>query len=243
MRSKPVPAVEYDPSLPPCPLCGAAALKSSYRFAEDLSHDCECLVTQEAAYYRGLRNLWKGRVESERFVAALPPRYRFCRLEGYLPTPASQEALNACRELRMGDFLYLHGRPGRGKTHLAVGAAYRLARQGHRALFLGEAAYLEALYRSFRGGGEPPDYSGAEVLVLDDLGKIKPSEFAYQTLYALLEHANAYCKTLIVTSNYEPGTAAWRISGSHDEAAEAILSRLAQGYVVEVGGEDRRLKN
>jgi len=243
MRSNSLPVVEYDPSLPPCPLCGAAALKSAYRFAEDLSHDCECLLTQEAAYYRGLQNLWKGRVEGERFVAALPPRYRFCRLEGYLPTPASQEALNACRELRMGDFLYLHGRPGRGKTHLAVGAAYRLARQGYRALFLAEAAYLEALYRSFRGGGEPPDYSKAEVLVLDDLGKIRPSEFAYQTLYALLEHANAYCKTLIVTSNYEPGTAAWRICGSHDEAAEAILSRLAQGYVVEVGGEDRRLKN
>lgn len=239
----PVSPVEHDPSLPPCPVCGAAALKSPYRFAEDLSHDCECLITQEAAYYRGLKDLWKGRVESERFLAALPPRYGSYRLEGYLATPANQEALNACRELRMGDFLYLHGRPGRGKTHLAVGAAYRLARQGYRALFLGEAAYLEALYRSFRGGGEPPDYSWADVLVLDDLGKIKPSEFAYQSLYALIEHANAHRKTLIVTSNYEPGTAACRISGKSDEAAEAILSRLAQGYVVEVGGEDQRLKN
>lgn len=239
----PASPVEHDPSLPPCPVCGAAALKSSYRFAEDLSHDCECLVSQEAAYYRGLKDLWRGRVESERFVAALPPRYRSCRLEGYLPTPANQEALNACRELRMGDFLYLHGRPGRGKTHLAVGAAYRLARQGYRALFVGEAEYMEKLYRSFRSGGEPPDYTWAEVLVLDDFGKIKPSDFAYQSLYALIEHANAHCKTLIVTSNYEPGTAACRVSGSNDEAAEALLSRLAQGYVVEVRGEDQRIKN
>ncbi|MCL6569249.1 MAG: ATP-binding protein, partial [Meiothermus silvanus] len=70
MRSEAsVSAVEYDPSLPPCPVCGAAALKSPYRFAEDLSHDCECLITQEAAYYRGLKDLWKGRVESERFLA------------------------------------------------------------------------------------------------------------------------------------------------------------------------------
>ena len=36
--------------------------------------------------------------------------------------------------------------------------------------------------------GEPPDYTQAEVIVLDDLGKVRPSEHSYQTLMTLIEH-------------------------------------------------------
>lgn len=233
-------APQNDPRLPPCPLCGATALESAYRFAEDISHDCDCLRDREEEYYRGLRQLWRGRVCLEQFLAGVPRRYRGFTLEGYVREPASAEALAAAQGLRPGEFLYLYGLPGRGKTHLAVAAARRLATTGRRTLYLGEAEYLEAIYRAIRGQGEAPDYRPAEVVVLDDAGKIKPTDFAYQTLYALLEHFSSEGKTLIVTSNYPPLQFARRLAGGEAEAAAAIASRLTQGYVLEVGGRDLR---
>lgn len=233
-------APRNDPRLPPCPLCGAAALESAYRFAEDLSHDCDCLRDREEEYYRGLRRLWRGRVCLEQFLAGVPRRYRGFTLEGYVREPANAEALAAARVLGPGEFAYLYGPPGRGKTRLAVAAARRLAAAGHKALFLGEAEYLEAIYRAIRGQGEAPDYRTAEVVVLDDAGKIKPTDFAYQTLYALLEHFSSEGKTLLVTSNYPPLQLARRLAGGEAEAAAAIASRLTQGYVLEVGGRDHR---
>lgn len=226
--------------LPPCPLCQAPARDGVYRSPFDLAHDCDCLATAPEAYTRALLRLWHERLCLERFLAGLPRRYREFTFEGYTPHRGVEQALAAAAGLGVSEWLYLWGPPGRGKTHLAVAAARRLASQGHRTLFLSEAAYLEALYHSFRGGGEPPDYREAEALVLDDLGKIKPTEFAYQTLYALFEHFYSEGKTLIVTSNYAPVQAAQRLAMGEPEAASALASRLGQGQVFALGGQDRR---
>lgn len=229
-----------DPRLPACPVCGASALESAYRYAEDLLHDCDCHVHREAEYYRGLRRLWEGRLNVQRFIESLPRLYQGYTFEKYSREPGNAEALSIAQRIRWGEFLFLYGKPGRGKTHLVVAAARRLAEAGHKSLFLGEADYLEALYRSFRAGAEPPDYRGVDVLVLDDLGKIKPSEFAYQTLYSLVEHFSSQGKSLLISSNYSPVQAARRLAGGDADAAAAIASRLSKGYVLEVGGVDCR---
>lgn len=140
-------------------------------------------MEREAAYYRALAR----RQHLERFLASLPDGYRGLSFDTFVRETGNAEALAAAQRLQKGEFLYLHGQPGRGKTHLAVAAARRLVEGGLAGLFLGEAAYFEALYQAFRGEGKAPEYSQAEVVVLDDLAKIRPSDFAYQTLYALLE--------------------------------------------------------
>lgn len=228
-----------DPALPPCPLCGAAAFASAYRHPLDLEHNCNCIVRQEAAYYRGLERLWRIRRCEERLAASLPARYRAYTLDAYQHSGHAQ-AIQAALRLAPGQWLYLWGPPGRGKTHLAVGTARRLAAQGHSALFLSELGYFEELYRSFRNNTDPPKYDHVEVLVLDDFGKAKPSETTYQWLYALVEHFYSENKTLIITSNYPPDQAARRLAGGELEAASAMASRLAHSMVVGVGGEDRR---
>ena len=93
---------------------------------------------------------------------------------------------------------------------------------------------VTSLYRAYRGKGEPPDYTQAEVIVLDDLGKVRPSEHSYQTLMTLIEHVISEGKALIVTSNYSPSQAARRCALEDPQAAFPLASRLA------LAGENHR---
>jgi DNA replication protein DnaC len=87
-----------------------------------------------------------------------------------------------------------------------------------------------------------PNLVAPGVLILDDLGKVKTSEFVYETLYACLESRWSNAKTTILTANHKPGVVADRLTpASLDrEAADAILSRLIAGQVIEVKGMDER---
>lgn len=78
------------------------------------------------------------------------------------------------------------------------------------------------------------------MIVLDDLGKVRPSEHSYQTLMTLIEHVISEGKTLIVTSNYSPSQAARRCALEDPQAAFPLASRLALGKNIEVGGYDHR---
>lgn len=73
----------------------------------------------------------------------------------------------------------------------------------------------------------------ASVLVLDDYGADKPSDFAAESLYDLLTGRLNDCRYTIVTSNLAlEDIAAWRPS---------IASRLAEFARVDLPGPDRRL--
>jgi DNA replication protein DnaC len=87
-----------------------------------------------------------------------------------------------------------------------------------------------------------PNLIAPNTLLLDDLGKVKASEFVYETLYATLEGRWSEGKTTIFTANHKPGIVADRLTpASLDrEAADAILSRLVAGRVIEVRGSDER---
>lgn len=87
--------------------------------------------------------------------------------------------------------------------------------------------FFQELYEAFRNERPAPRYDSADVIVLDNFGKSKPSPFAYQTLYGLFEYANLHNKTLIVTSNYSPTQAARRMAYGDAMAAAAIASRLS----------------
>src|SRR5438034_6741401 len=51
-----------------------------------------------------------------------------------------------------GRCLILHGKPGRGKTHLAVAIAYRAIQNGFDALFVTAAELIDELSAAFRQG-------------------------------------------------------------------------------------------
>ena len=72
-----------------------------------------------------------------------------------------------------GRCLILHGKPGRGKTHLAVALAYRAIQNGFDAYFTTAAELIDDLSAAFRQGRLAEaltTYTHPALLVVDEVG-------------------------------------------------------------------------
>ena len=227
----------HDPRLPPCPLCGAAAL-ASYTFERpgQIEHDCDCGYLEPAQYQTALLRSWRRYTAPKLLAKDLEgyPRYR-----EYLERPleahsGNKAAIEAARRYQ-GGLLYLYGPPGVGKTHLALRLAGRLVGEGRFVRFRSELDFLAEERLAAAGEGVLPQY---ERLVLDDGGKTRLTPFTLERLYALVERSSAGGCDLIITSNLSPEAYAARLG----EVGEAVRSRIQGGVVVEVQGPDRRAR-
>ena len=77
--------------------------------------------------------------------------------------------------------------------------------------------------------------SEANILILDDLGAEKSSEFALQSLYVIIDQRYSEIRPTIITSNLSLGEIA-------EKVGDRIASRIAgMCKVIELKGKDRRL--
>ncbi len=131
----------------------------------------------------------------------------------------------------------LTGRVGNGKTHIIRGVAHQMRAQYRTVLYTTVPYLLEHL----RGPtGVDMDAvlkatTRADVVVWDDLGAEKPSDWALDRLYLLLDARYEAEKSLLATSNLSPNLLEERVGAR-------IVSRLMEmGPVWEVPGGDYRL--
>jgi DNA replication protein DnaC len=178
----------------------------------------------------------------KRWTTATPFRYQDATADH--PTVIAW-ADRALADPRTAGILFLTGPFGTGKTHQAYGALRRIAEAGpdHFSLIALTAPDMYALLRP--GGSE----HGAEyelkritkipLLLLDDIGTEKISEFTEEATYRLLNERYNHCRPLIITSNLPVSNP----SGPDliDQLGDRIASRLAQmTTVVPMNGNDRR---
>lgn len=136
--------------------------------------------------------------------------------------------------------LYLAGPVGTGKTHAAWMA---VAAWCHAALTRPSngrviVTRMVDLLDSLRPGGDSCDVMGvcqnAALLVIDDLGAERPTEWTRERLYSIVDHRYANCMPLIVTGNLPPKIL-------EQQTGDRVASRLAEMcIVVPMTGEDRR---
>jgi DNA replication protein DnaC len=144
-----------------------------------------------------------------------------------------------------GRSLVLHGKPGRGKTHLAVAIAYRAIQNGFDALFVTAAELIDDLSGAFRAGRLADAlvrYVGPDVLVVDEVGYLTYGTDAANMLYHVVNERHRRRRSMVFTSNKHPD--AWGGVLHDDDLAQAIVDRvLERGRLLKLDGPSLRTKH
>ena len=134
------------------------------------------------------------------------------------------------------------GPVGVGKSHLITAFVVEIMKRYLiHVKFIGSAKLLHEIRATYSAEKEydaeelMDEYSKAPILVIDDLGVEKPSDWVRETLYLIVDNRyNALLPTYI-TSNRSPKQLAAKLD-------DRLVSRLLQGAIVlKLEGEDRRL--
>jgi DNA replication protein DnaC len=137
------------------------------------------------------------------------------------------------------------GKPGRGKTHLAVAIAYRAIQNGFDALFVTAAELIDDLSAAFRHGrlADTLDrYVHPAVLVVDEVGYLTYGTDAANILFHVVNDRHRKKRAMVFTTN-NPLTGWGRVL--HDEdLAHAIVDRiLERGCMLTLDGPSMRTRH
>lgn len=142
--------------------------------------------------------------------------------------------------------MYICGEFGTGKTWLAAAIGNAVARQYYRVRYGTFSGITEELISAQKSGDYTEKWhcyaKRAELLIIDDVGKEKPSGWKLQTLFRLIDERGNENLSTIFTSNYGPATLSERISTDKDDGitAGAIKDRLKRFSPLLLDGESRR---
>ena len=144
-----------------------------------------------------------------------------------------------------GRCLILHGKPGRGKTHLAVAIAYRAIQNGFDALFVTAAELIDELSAAFRQGRLSEalaTYTHPHVLVVDEVGYLTYGTDAANMLFHVVNDRHKRKRSMIFTTN-KP-LKAWGGVLHDEDLAHAIVDRiLERGRLLHLDGPSMRTKH
>jgi DNA replication protein DnaC len=214
-----------------CPRCGGSGWKRSGSAGpEGLTGvvRCECVSQERAAKLVANANI--------------PPLYRGATFDNFSTLPenpvtnrilqtAVTIANSYAREYPYGtrkQGLMLIGDPGTGKTHLAVAVMKRLIARGFECIFFDYQNLLERIRSSYdpaSGAAQREAYQTAlecEVLVLDDLGAHRVTDWVEDTITSLITYRYNQNKPLIATTNLrdpEAGDSALPTGGTAGDMA------------------------
>ncbi len=185
---------------PPCPLCKGFGFLQAPDGRTLVP--CSCRAEERST--------------ARRVSARIPERYRNCSLENFNHLTESQRSAKALAWRFIESWpavdagLLIVGPVGAGKTHLAVAILNELVEsKGVRGLFCDFTDLLDRLQSTFSRGGadESQDeivepYREAPLLVLDELGSRRPTDWVRDVLYGLLNTRYNRKRLTIVTTNF-----------------------------------------
>ena len=165
----------------------------------------------EQIFHKGV--IQKRLEEPQRLLeeANLGERFRGRTFASFDPK-RDQEAFRTCSAyandeklmVRKRNGLLLAGGFGSGKTHLAAAVCNALASRGISVLFGTSIEHLDNIRSDFENTGinkHLAKMKAANVLVIDDLGKEKKSEWTQQTLFDVVNYRYEHNLPTIVTTN------------------------------------------
>jgi DNA replication protein DnaC len=141
-----------------------------------------------------------------------------------------------------GRSLILAGKPGRGKTHLAIAIAYRAIQNGFDAFFTTAATLIDDLSAAFRAGelaNALPTYTHPAVLVVDEVGYLTYGTDAANMLFHVVNERHRRHRPMIFTTN--KSLKMWGRVLHDEDLAQAIIDRvLERGRLLRLDGPSVR---
>lgn len=236
-----------------CPICDGTGWKPAAGPDQRVTR-CDCHL--------------QARTQTLLAAARIPKRYEHCELSEFDTRyegahPSQERALLEARAFVdqypvESSGLLLIGPIGVGKTHLAVGIMKELIlKKGIASLFYDYRELLKQIQNSYNDSVQATELEvlrpvfETEVLVLDELGAVKPTEWVWDTVSLILNTRYNDNRTTIITTNFEnkpAGAVSGARSSNRDETlgdriGERMRSRLHEMCrIIRLDGHDFRQK-
>jgi len=219
-----------------CPICGGTGWKIIERAGLSGAEPCRCAG--------------EARAEALQEGSGIPPNYARATLDNFqIPqdNPIARTGLGTVlmqvrsfvREFpskeRPG--LLLAGDTGTGKTHLAVAALKAIIDKGHQGIFFDYQNLLDRIRSSYdktSGSSDKETYRSAmdaEVLLLDDLGSHRVTDWVEDTVTSIVTYRCNHRKPLIATTNLSPddtGSIAYTTPGGSDVHRKSLREAIGE---------------
>ncbi len=216
----------------PCERCSGTGFEIVTREGREFAQACACRRTASAPGdpLRGCR---------------IPPRYEHCSLESFTPgsrslAAALEQAVAFCAGYpHLGDDeglgLLFSGDNGVGKTHLAVAVLRELvSSKGARGQFWD----FHELIREIKSSYDPETKTTElqvlspvvemDVLLLDDLGAWKMTDWMNDTLFYILNSRYLAKRCTIITTNFQDVTREQALAADVMRRKEFLVERIGQ---------------
>jgi len=201
----------------------------------------------------------------------IPKRFKNKGFDNYDTDQGDEKAFKAVKNyannfeehFKKGHWLILTGGYGLGKTHLAIATAkdclnYFAAKEAERSrstiysgmgkvMFISSSEMIQAIRDSYDSKVKNEQelmnkYKNTPVLIIDDLGTEKSSEWQREKMYIVLNHRYNELLPTIITTNLDAGDLFSHVS---ERVVERMIEAAGKGkYLLNFEGKSyRRLRN
>lgn len=195
----------------------------SYCYYGDVYSGCETCCQEKEEKAKREREASERQQEKMRWLskigdAGIPERFKQRTLETYVVdtnNSKQQKIFNFCKDYaanfqqirKTGQSFMMLGTVGTGKTHLSIGVALEVMKNGNSAVFSSASKIFRAIKDTYHKGSHQKEsevmaiYTQCDLLIIDEVGVQRGSDFEKETFFDVINERYENMRPTIILSN------------------------------------------